>query len=417
MAQKRFYGKKAAKPSRTDMATNEIEANVLKFWRDMASKKLNEFEYPWLTGITSAENAGKFLTTGDRYVYKGGMNQFLVALYAWKSQKSNDRNSQLMLTRSDMNKIFDVKDFADSPVVQNHIKSTGSLYGPPVDKTVGKYWAYPDGSRWGGSKPTAAQIAKHKLDEKKLKSKVFTSFPVWSVADVGHLFDEEHKQKLDELIKLRSPVNKDHGKYASLDELIDSKLNDIVARQGIKVSADDHTNSCYYSPMEDLIVMPIAEQFKNPIARYGAAIHELTHSTGFLLGRNLGSRSKIDYAKEEIVAESVAYLMVKELEEELAEGKEMESEIAGFFEKFYSNSSTYQAGWGGAFDLDALVDQIEIAKQKDKRVIKTILVDIAKAAESLRLNEYEPSARAEMVQKGLDKVKAKSGEVLESAMG
>lgn len=64
----------------------------------------------------------------------------------------------------------------------------------------------------------------------------------------------------------------------------------------------------YYNPGEDVVVLPIKEQFKSEALYYGTAFHELTHSTGHKsrLDRIVaGSFAFGDstYSKEELVAE------------------------------------------------------------------------------------------------------------------
>lgn len=67
-----------------------------------------------------------------------------------------------------------------------------------------------------------------------------------------------------------------------------------------------HTDEgrAYYRPLEDKVILPFFESFKDPEHYYSVLFHELTHWTGakHRLDR-LFRRERSDYAKEELVAE------------------------------------------------------------------------------------------------------------------
>lgn len=69
-----------------------------------------------------------------------------------------------------------------------------------------------------------------------------------------------------------------------------------------------------YSPSKDTITLPLRERFFSNTAFYGTALHEMTHSAGKLLGRKVeGGFGTKGYAKEELVAELSAAIMMADL--------------------------------------------------------------------------------------------------------
>lgn len=92
-------------------------------------------------------------------------------------------------------------------------------------------------------------------------------------------------------------------------------ITDYVAASGVKFKPE-LGDRAYYSPMQDLVVVPLLEQYSNPNEYYSTAFHELTHSTGHVSRLNrltTGAAAAFggtDYSKEELTAElGSAYLM------------------------------------------------------------------------------------------------------------
>lgn len=96
---------------------------------------------------------------------------------------------------------------------------------------------------------------------------------------------------------------------AAPDERAENILTDYVRRENISFR-NVIGDRAYYSPSQDLINLPIMEQFDSTAEYYGTAFHEATHSTGHATRLNrftgdaaaaaFGSES---YSKEELVAE------------------------------------------------------------------------------------------------------------------
>lgn len=386
------YAKKDKAPSRTDIQAESIESDILDFWKAIGTSSLKEWDRPWVYSMTQGENAGKFLTEGSRYIYKGGFNQFLIASFA---QNLDSDKATLILNRTDMSKIFDAKDFAETPIVKNGIKSLGSIYNRPVEKIIASYYAYPSGARWSGEtdQPSKAQIDSLSLTKKNIKKFVFTTFPVWSVHDVYPHLPDEYKAKVDQLIELRNAKGFEFNPEDAIEKHIDDLLGDIVTRQGIKIQ--EHGNEAYYVPSLDTIQLPKKEQFTNPIVRYATSIHELGHSTKHVLSRNAQSQNKVQYAMEEVVAETTAVMMVKQLEKSLVDVLPSRPDIKSMFDDYYLNAMTYNHGYGQKFDFSDGVKSIEAARKDEKSIVKTILVNIAKAVDMLQNGTYTPEQRLE----------------------
>jgi hypothetical protein len=387
------YPKKADKgPSRTDIEASSIEDDILEFWKAIATSQLPYWNKPWVYRFTDGENAGKYLTTGERYVYTGGFNQFLIASCA--KHLDPDRGT-LILNRTDMATIFDVKEFGDSPVVKNGIKSIGSIYNRPMEKIVASYYQYPSGARWSGEadKPTKAEIDSLGLTKKSLKTAVYTTFPIWSVNDVYPHLSDAHKEKVDQLIELRNRKGYDFNPNDDFEKLVDSRIEDLVKRQGITVNRGNE--KAFYEPRMDDITLPDKTQFKNPIAYLAVCNHEMAHSTKHFLGRIPENRSILQKSIEEVIAETTAVMMIKDFERSLKDILPVRPDIQKMFDDYYASAMSYNHMWGEKLDLTHSVQCIEIAKKEDKGVIKSTLVQIAKAVDALKNGSYTPEQRLE----------------------
>jgi len=85
-----------------------------------------------------------------------------------------------------------------------------------------------------------------------------------------------------------------------------------------KVKTNHGGDRAYYSPMEDYIQMPERKQFVNDSAYLSTLAHEQIHSTGHhsRLSRPLAgiSSGKMEYAREELIAELGAFLVCNRLQ-------------------------------------------------------------------------------------------------------
>lgn len=395
----------APKESKADKESLAIENDIIEFWYSIGNSDLQSWKKPWVYNILEAENAGKFLLNNERKAYQGGFNQFLIASY---TRNHNSNLATLILNRTDMAKIFGEESFGETPVVKSGIKSIGSIYSPPVEKIVGKYWAYPNGGRWTGDtkEPTQEQITALSLTEKKVKRPVFDTFPVWSAHDIAHLLPEEYKAKLEELVSLRNRKGYEFNPEDQVENLIDNIIDDVIERQGIEVS--DHGNKAYYVPSLDIISRPTKDQFINPVARYAVTMHELAHSTKHIAGRSAQSRNNTEYAIEEVVAETTAVMMVKQLERQLGDVLEQRPDIQIMFQEYYANAMSYNHSWGEEFDFNEKVAQLSAERENQKGLIKTIIVNIAKAVDILNNGDYSRDMRMEFKNKNYEKFASKN---------
>lgn len=112
-------------------------------------------------------------------------------------------------------------------------------------------------------------------------------------------------------------------------DLIDGLVNDKVEQKQEIISNDyiqniinnigvgykEEGEEAYYSPYEDIVVLPPSNSFKTSNSYYATQLHELAHSTGHesRLSRNLKNKfGTEEYAKEELRAEiSSSFLMQK----------------------------------------------------------------------------------------------------------
>lgn len=149
---------------------------------------------------------------------------------------------------------------------------------------------------------------------------------------------------------------------ADPDERAEAVLMDYIQREGIKL-VQNISDEAYYSPLADVIHLPLMEQFAQTAEYYSTAFHEATHSTGHSkrlnrLDTSLSARfgSEI-YSKEELVAEIGAATILNEL------GMETQSSIR--------NSAAYVQSWLRALKNDKRM--IVSAAARAEKAVKMIL--------------------------------------------
>lgn len=90
------------------------------------------------------------------------------------------------------------------------------------------------------------------------------------------------------------------------DAAADSIIADYLARSGVTLE-HRRGDEAFYRPSDDMVVLPLREQFSEMAEYYSTAFHELTHSTGHSsrLNRLTGKAffGNEEYSKEELVAE------------------------------------------------------------------------------------------------------------------
>ena len=175
--------------------------------------------------------------------------------------------------------------------------------------------------------------------------------------------EEVNKEKYDKVIdRFKAPELRDtKGMY------VNAALDRMFERQEwiCRVQTDKMSDSAYYSPSRDIVVLPKKEQFnigstpeeiyKDGMEYYSSALHEMTHSTGTpeRLNRTKGDKFGDDkYAKEELVAELSAAMM----------GNAM-----GFDARILDNNAAYLDGWIATL-------------REDPKFIVSVMADVNKAS-------------------------------------
>lgn len=106
------------------------------------------------------------------------------------------------------------------------------------------------------------------------------------------------------------PLHKEDLKEVEPIEAAEKVLHDYINREGIKLESSI-SNEAYYSPMRDLIHLPVIGQFQRVEEYYSTAYHESVHSTmkKSRCDREQERKGKLvafgseEYSKEELVAE------------------------------------------------------------------------------------------------------------------
>lgn len=110
-------------------------------------------------------------------------------------------------------------------------------------------------------------------------------------------------------------------------------VHDYHSYNGLKIQHSKSTKA-YWNPVEDMISMPVRNQFDSVEDYYSTLFHELIHSTGHQsrLDRNpTTNKLSQDYSKEELIAEIGATMLLSH---------------AGLnIEKTMKNNAAYIGGW------------------------------------------------------------------------
>ena len=199
-------------------------------------------------------------------------------------------------------------------------------------------------------KTKAECMKKEQCEEKD----IYTNFDLryYRVWNIGQCEGLTPKRPQDENAKVVKPIK-------SCENIV-AKYKKIAKKLVIKNIEQDRA---YYSPMKDLIVMPLMKQFKSVDKYYHTLFHEMVHSTGHdsrlnregVATANMLNKTKNDYAFEELIAESGAMVL---------------SGIAGIETKDESKQSqAYVNGW------------VKAVEKADEKAIVSALTQSAKATD------------------------------------
>ena len=144
------------------------------------------------------------------------------------------------------------------------------------------------------------------------------------------------------LIEGLEPVNEPKNKINK-----SSFINKIINKLGVKY--EEIGNQAFYNPKEDKIILPSKDLFVDEYSYYATELHELCHSTGHesRLNRNLQTKDKKEYAREELIAEISSSFLMQELN-------------IPTFAEHYDNHKAYIQSW------------ISILKDKPNELFKAI---------------------------------------------
>lgn len=155
---------------------------------------------------------------------------------------------------------------------------------------------------------------------KKVKYPFCRYFRVFNIADTDAEYEEETKEEEETEL--------------NFDEVSENTIKDYLKREAELTFNATKSNSAYYNPRRDEVVVPELSQYEAEDEYYSTVFHELVHSTGHKSrlnrlndGENMfGSKT---YSKEELVAEIGASILCN---------------IHGF-ENTMDNSVAYIKGW------------------------------------------------------------------------
>ena len=384
----------------SEAALSKTKRDLFGLWKNIAYGEKRDWDIPWIREKKLGEKLAPYVNEGDRYTFKGYMNQLILLYNSHEKSKSN-----VVLFKGELTELLShdfVKDDESKLPVEKQkishafgklkgIHSLTSLFVPKgyemwIGKD-GKKWKSEDGKR---KTPTPEEIEKKEL--KKLSNMSFVSQPVWSIDDVKHLFSDEVKQKIDDLTELRKP---DHDYIAQkedmpFDDFIDEVIKKQIKEQGIEVT--EQGSRAFYRVVDDNIQIPVRDDFKNPVFRYATFAHELSHSTMHLTKRDFnGTFGTVKYAKEEMIAESSASLLVKDLEQQIKEANdgELPEKWQQFFTDYYENATQYGKSWGRKFDFKDMFESIATEEKKHAGTIDSLIGGTLAAYQTISIGKLD----------------------------
>ena len=136
---------------------------------------------------------------------------------------------------------------------------------------------------------------------------------------------------------LPTKMKEDETYEVKTNEEVDKVIMDYVTREQLSFQNDRPSNKAYYSPSEDKVVVPMANQYQEIAEYYSTTFHELTHSTIPAHRCNRVDENKKayfgneDYSREELVAEIGSAMIC--------------TKLGISVEKAFNNSVAYIQSW------------------------------------------------------------------------
>lgn len=167
------------------------------------------------------------------------------------------------------------------------------------------------------------------------------------------------------------------------------RIEELVKRLNIKVE-EKFSNRAFYSPKDDLIVIPDKSQFKGKKEYYGTLLHEISHATSHptRLNRpiNTNHLSK-EYAKEELVAEISSMLLsrkykiaVQNTKRDFSDEKNSLAYLKSWIEAGKLTDDDFKEAIRGAIKVSNYISMHD--KELDKSPIKNNVQEFSKAQSS-----------------------------------
>ena len=162
------------------------------------------------------------------------------------------------------------------------------------------------------------------------------TIPLLRYYNVFHLYDVEG---------IESKIIPGEAPKVQPIEAAEKVINDYLSRQPeLKFQNDKPSNRAYYSPAQDMVVVPMLSQYAIPAEYYSTTFHELTHSTIPASRCDRVSENanaffgNEDYSREELVAEIGSAMLCNRVGIEA--------------KKAFRNSVAYIKGWLKALKND-----------------------------------------------------------------
>lgn len=233
----------------------------------------------------------------------------------------------------------------------------------------GEYATFNQVSKEGGKVKKGAKskivvfwspVKKEEIDDAgEKKEKVYFVLKYYRVFNLNDCEDIKKKYLNDDDTKFI------HEEVKDAEDVIRSYSE---ANPTLKIMRDERSGSAYYRPSEDLIQVPMMEQFEKVEEFYSTLFHEMTHSTGHWsrLGRfkkegTVAAFGGEDYGKEELIAELGAAALCGKCGIETRDS--------------FRNSAAYLKGWTEA--IKGNPELIVAAAGKADKAVEYILGEVA----------------------------------------
>lgn len=323
------YKRRSSKPSKPkkDMF-EEATKNMLEI--------MKQGDLPWSKGRLQLGAAGPSnFNTGKRYRGINVLNLMCIGMMTgMKSNYFITYNQALKVAGVDR-KDPEIKD--KSPLTGQKAVGHVTYWGNITKDKDGKTWYTMENGR-KRTQPTPQEIKAQGLKQ------------IWFLRDTAvFAFEQMDQEKIPQAwLEKRNMAERTINKDA-LENQQDKKLQEHVTRMikkmGVAVEHNKFTDTPYYSPSQDKIVMPPMNMYESDARYYSTLLHEACHATGHKSRLERPSLSNYsddrkERAYEELVAELGGVFMALELGIKTVSSSELQ------------NHASYVKGWGSLLSED-----------------------------------------------------------------